>query len=888
MRGIARALLTVVVVAGLLAACGGGAPSLPAPGPPTATVPPAPSPAPADVNLDPATQAQIARARRVVFLVPFAHWDTDWHGTFADYAPRADQDILDAIALARQDPRFRFTFEQVLFVQHFWEHYPLEHDELTALVRTGQLTFAWGGITQPETSLVAPEVQVRNLQLGRAWLAQTFGIAPPETAWQSDAFGNSAALPVFLSDFQIPYLFMGRVTTLCAQRPCVNPLPAAFYWQSPVDPSRRVLATYLTYSEAYQALAGKDEAAQLAALRGVIAKEMPRATGSKYLFLPLGDDFTSPLPDLPDLVDRWNAADPDTALVMADPATAFRYLATEPLPAIATDRNPAWQAYYGTRPQAKVADKESAAFLTAADKFSLLLDQPPATLAAGWQAAAIDAHYDNIGAVSYDAVWAQSQWPRFEEAVMAGADALGDTLATIASGVPAPLVLFNPSSWARGGVVLLRGALPDAVTSGLPPPAQRLGPDEVAFWAAPIPPIGFAAPAAAPAPTPAAAPAPTPVAVTRDGAAVTLDNGLTRVTLDGARGGAFTSLRLAGGPELLAAPGDDVVFLEDNGDIYGGNFGAERARESRTTATLTVLAAGPLVARVRAVFTLDGETVTKTVELDAGDPAVAVTLAVAALPQTSALVQIPTTLAATARTDDTGFGALTHEVDDRPITPGTSTYRREVFYPIESWADVSAGGAGLTLLTHGLQGLGGTRTLNLLLAREVDDGGRPDSEGVVDAATHTLHYAYLPHAGTALDARPWLAAAAFNQPLIPAWRAGNSVRVQLPFPDGAAAGVPGQYPLAAGARAYPTSFSLLAAEGGVVADLYRDGGQVNAVVLDPDPAGAVTLAGAGRGPLPPAAVTVLPVDLPALRAARRAATIPARPAPTSGGLKGGP
>ncbi|HET8625849.1 MAG TPA: hypothetical protein VFL91_00415, partial [Thermomicrobiales bacterium] len=150
---------------------------------------------------------------------------------------------------------------------------------------------------------------------------------------------------------------------------------------------------------------------------------------------------------------------------------------------------------------------------------------------------------------------------------------------------------------------------------------------------------------------------------------------------------------------------------------------------------------------------------------------------------------------------------------------------------------------------------------------------------------HTLHYAYLPHAGTALDARAWLAAAAFNQPLIPAWRAGDAVQVQLPFPDGAAAGVPGRYPLAAGARAFPTSFSLLAADGGVVADFYHDGAQVDAVVLAPDPAGAITLT--GRQTVPPAAVTVLPVDLSALRGARRAATISARPA-SGGSLKGGP
>src|SRR5262245_11552921 len=73
-----------------------------------------------DPNLDAGTQDMIAHAQRVVFVVPFSHWDTDWHDTFANYVKRADGNILAALQLARQNPRFRYTIEQVLFAQHFW------------------------------------------------------------------------------------------------------------------------------------------------------------------------------------------------------------------------------------------------------------------------------------------------------------------------------------------------------------------------------------------------------------------------------------------------------------------------------------------------------------------------------------------------------------------------------------------------------------------------------------------------------------------------------------------------------------------------------------------------------------------------------------------------
>lgn len=47
---------------------------------------PAPLPPPDAINLDAETQALIAKAKRTVFLIPFSHWDTDWHDAFPAYS----------------------------------------------------------------------------------------------------------------------------------------------------------------------------------------------------------------------------------------------------------------------------------------------------------------------------------------------------------------------------------------------------------------------------------------------------------------------------------------------------------------------------------------------------------------------------------------------------------------------------------------------------------------------------------------------------------------------------------------------------------------------------------------------------------------------------------
>src|SRR5207249_311543 len=105
-------------------------------------------------------------------------------------------------------------------------------------------------------------------------------------------------------------------------------------------------------------------------------------------------------------------------------------------------------------------------------------------------------------------------------------------------------------------------------------------------------------------------------------------------------------------------------------------------RASQSPAQISVLASGPLLARAQAVMSLGGQPITKTVTLRADSPLIEVALDIAALPETTAIVQTPTTLTTGTRTDDLGFTAFSHPIDDSPIVSGTITYRREVFYPI--------------------------------------------------------------------------------------------------------------------------------------------------------------------------------------------------------------
>jgi Glycosyl hydrolases family 38 N-terminal domain/Glycosyl hydrolases family 38 C-terminal domain len=795
------------------------------------------------VNFDPETQSLIAEAERVVFLIPFSHWDTDWHDSFEAYSKQADANILKAIAIAKENPRFRYTLEQALFVQHFWEMHPDSHADLVSLVHKRQITFAWAGITQPETSLVAPAIQVHNLKLGEEWIAQTFGAEyVPHTAWQSDAFGNSAALPAFLNQVDIPYLFIGRHQGRCDPdyEDC-TPLPPAFYWTSPAAARARVLVAYMSYSTAWGNLYLKtDPKVQIAELQKTIDENFKK-TDSKYLFLPIGFDFFDPRSSLPAFVERWNADHPDTVLVISDPDSAFQYLETQPLPELTVDMNPIWQAFYNTRPFAKIADKETEYYLTAADKFGLLIDAP---ISSDWNPAAFNAHYDNISGVSFDWVWEQSQRPRYEQALAAAKADLAEILARISVRVPSPVVIFNPTSWSRSEVVEIGGGLIDV--NRLPAPIQQIDSETIAFFAKDIPSLGYIALDGGDAQLEY------PTNIATSGNKITLFNRLVSATLDGDHGGAFSNLSLLDSAQgMLTGFGDDVTYWMDTGDVYGASFGDAIARESEVPAELTVLTSGPLIARVQATFTLGVEEVVKTVTLRADDPLIEVDLQIHALPNSTAIVQTPTILDTDMRTDDLGFGSLMHPVDTRPITSGDITYRREIFYPIMYWSDASNGNLGLTLITHGLQGVSGAATRGVMLVRQATG----DEEGVTDPGLHRLHYAYFPHTGNAKATQPWIYAYEFNQPLILTWKTGETVNVQLPFEetnfrefDNVEIGSP-----------LPLTLSLLSAQNAVIADLYRHEGQIEAVVLNYDPAKEGTInIGAQEIALPQTAFTLVP------------------------------
>jgi hypothetical protein len=120
--------------------------------------------------------------------------------------------------------------------------------------------------------------------------------------------------------------------------------------------------------------------------------------------------------------------------------------------------------------------------------------------------------------------------------------------------------------------------------------------------------------------------------------------------------------------------------------------------------------------------------------------------------------------------------------------------------------------------------------------------------------------------GNAADAKPWINAYEFNQPLIVTWKSAQMVNVQIPFDEDIKKRALEDLE---NSSQLPPTFSLLSAQDAVIADLYRQGDQLEAVILNYGPTGSASVQiGNQRIALPQSVFTLMPlpsVDIPSQR-----------------------
>jgi mannosylglycerate hydrolase len=407
---------------------------------------------------------------RTVIVVAHSHWDREWYATQEQFRFGLVE-LLDEVveALEADDGLPAFLLDgQTILVEDYLEIRPERRERLRRLVAGGRLAIGpW--YVQPDVLLVSGESLVRNLLRGVRVAEELGGVS--RHGWLPDAFGHPAQLPQLLRGFGIETFFFMR-----GLEPAVEDLGSEFWWRAP-DGSR-VLAHYMSESYSNAAvLASRAEEVRLRyrmvgydgldELLGRLASRSP----SGVLLLLNGSDHTRLQPGIAR----------DVAALDAGVAETVRLGSLDDFVAAVRERAPELREYAGelvagrhftvlrgtasTRGELKRRNDAVERLLEGhAERFAALalalgLGDDRAFLAHAWRHALLNSPHDSICGCSIDPVHDEmaSRWAIAEQVaggvVRRALDRLAAHVAPPADDGQVPIVVVNPSPWARRGRV---------------------------------------------------------------------------------------------------------------------------------------------------------------------------------------------------------------------------------------------------------------------------------------------------------------------------------------------------------------------------------------------------------------------------------------------------
>ncbi len=718
-------------------------------------------------------------------------WDEGMHEVLQTF--RAAADRLDEHA------DLCFTASSAAYYQWVQETAPELFERIRAHVRSGRWVVTGGQWVEPDCNLPAGESVCRQFLYGQRYLARHVGVTAT-VGYNVDSFGHAGTLPQLLAASGLTaYVFM-------RPGPAEKELPApVFRWRG-LDgtslPAYRIPYDYGTE--------GAFEDKLIRARADALLEEGATLGVPLMAFFGVGDHGGGPTRLALRTIDALSA-ESEGAVAFGDPATYFRALekATTDQHGEGEGHGEAdlsevtgelqWHAVgcYSVRAGLKRANASAEDALGTAETLNqmcrLLTGEAPderRELAEAWRGVLFAQFHDALGGTctdsANDAVEALlvSARSRAERVAVRAAHRVAEHVDTwvdgaetaegiesAISGLPVPLMVFNPHSWPATGTVTLAHPLSVATQSG----GRRTRIQQVASGEATYSPTRSLMRVSAPAfgyrrywlhvsAPDGAEPETEAVRVEEDG---TLANGLLRVHIDPDTG-RLARVTTTGDGAGLAADSDLLageirpVAVDDDSDTWSHGIARyDGAAEEGRLLSFEVTERGPVRATVRSTWSFgDGPTTaSQEVSLYEGEPFVEVRLAVEWHERHRVLkLVVPTAVTDPLSTAGAPYGSVARPWSDHEE-------------PMVHWVDLSEadGEWGLACTADaagGYDARGSTLRLTVLRSPRVADHGRgwgaddPVGYPCTDQGHHTARYRFTPHHGPAEAAGvPRLAAA---------------------------------------------------------------------------------------------------------------------------------
>ena len=690
-------------------------------------------------------------------FIGHAHIDMNWLWVWNETIAVCHRDFETMAMLMDKYPFFTFSQSQVSIYKAVMKTRPDLFERIKYFVNRGQWEITAAMWVEGDENMASGEALVRQFLLANRFLKKHFG-KEPVVCWQPDQFGHAWTMPQILKKCGVKYYYFMR---------CGKDNPHVFWWEGP-DGSRVLAATTRNYNGSI----GSDTINY--------GFELYRKQGVKdYLHVyGVGDHGGGPTrrdiergleisnnPNLPSV--KFNTVQNYFDRVVSN---------YENLPVIKDELQFIFEGCYTTHADIKLRNRQCENLFPMLEFFAAIalpfeLPYPNFILDNGWERTCFNQFHDILPGSAIHATYEEAI-PITDGFLAAGKNALQKSLTTIANQIDTsqlegePLIIFNPSNWARKDAVTIElplfkdewVELSDCDGNDIPCQVVSRTADsaEVIFVAKHVPAMGYKTYHWRKGNT--QLDYETDLSVSGN---FLIENEYYRILI-AEKTGTISSIISKKNDKEFIDPGKQAnvfqLLHEDGREMSAWQIGKILSVQELTQpGRIEIIEAGPVRAVLQVVHQKDGSTYTQRIavyhNLDWIDfPCTVDWQEVGSREQGSKFLKVafPLHLNSDSRaTFEIPFGHIQREADGHE-------------YPSQKWMDVSDSQFGVSLVNDSKYGCDvNENTMRLSLLRSSYE---PDP--VPDRGLHHFKYAIVPHQGDWKDTNTLRMGSEINQPLL--------------------------------------------------------------------------------------------------------------------------
>ena len=422
-----------------------------------------------------------------------SHIDAAWLWPWTETVDVVKRTFGTALQLMNEYPDYTYTQSAAQYNEWMADKYPHMNDEIKQRIKEGRWEIVGGMWVEPDLNLPDGESQVRSLLLGKRFFQKEYGV-DVRIGWNPDSFGYNWQLPQIYKRSGIDYFVTQKMTWNDT-----NQLPfKLFWWESP-DGSK--VLTY--FPQGYGN--GNLNPARLSV---DLAQAQQRAPGLNEMMdlYGVGDHGGGPTRAMLDEGDHWAQPDKIVPKMQFGTAQSFFTSVEKNVSSTTSEWNydslakgytfpaaeqgkidiPTWKdemyleyhrGVFTTQANHKRNMRESEEETLNAEKYASLAwlsgdAYPGQELANDWKKITFNDFHDLAAGSGIGIIYKEAQ-EDFDRVRWSTNEISSKALSTIAAQVDTrtvggvPVLIFNPLSWSRSGVVSVSVQVPAASASGV-------------------------------------------------------------------------------------------------------------------------------------------------------------------------------------------------------------------------------------------------------------------------------------------------------------------------------------------------------------------------------------------------------------------------------------